>query len=758
MKRLLAILLLLVALPIRGAVGDPTISINPGGFDGYLWINGGATNGTQAWGVTTNKYTTSTTASLAFSITSPAYNANLTTNTGIRTSYAFGGVKLPGIDTLDTTNIAGITRVHFSLSMPIYADDVNITATGPAGIYSSSTATNVAFAGLAVTNNSTLPYFKVHAMHTTAPNQQMVGNSFRVSLAAFHNTAQKGLPVRGAKLIATGATSGAVVTMTETRWHVDFTRRHALPTGFIYFDVPTTGFTDGESVRFDYVVYPWYGSPSSVLDTRLNEFTDMGLNPRSFTNVCDRTRAVYSNAIAVVASGGSDTSTISTGDPTAVSSGNYFATIAGAINKLDEYNLANYGHNDAGGGIVYVRNGITTWPGGTISGAATTIPRACTTVKAYPGDTVTITTRSGTQDINDRVRFEDLRLEWSGSQTPFNNCEFLVYSNCYVSATAAGNIRNTVLTSATWWIERCTFGAWPQGLRAHVTETTSIMALGCTFTGAMPEYAPTHWIGSVKTVRDDALVFTDYSGMTTPWEGAIWYNAGIYGLNNAGTTVKIGDVHTYTNGMTWAQNIIEKTYYPSANAAASIGSTPTYNYTNLFLANGARFGERTAGFGYNDSGTNAWYRVGWAVLNDYSDLDGNKSDFFGGGGDPNRTGNWFLMYRCNAQGNFNPEVAVNSANGSFPPYNIGPGGFYRDPPRTNTMEFPGFRDRRSYDGTAAQGLGMGDYRLKSDSPQFRAGTKAVLPFDMNGRPRARRDGFDPPGPFVSGNVKRGGFF
>jgi hypothetical protein len=156
--------------------------------------------------------------------------------------------------------------------------------------------------------------------------------------------------------------------------------------------------------------------------------------------------------------------------------------------------------------------------------------------------------------------------------------------------------------------------------------------------------------------------------------------------------------------------------------------------------------------GYNDTGTNVAWRIGWQWANNYSDDYNNKSfdhgTTVGGGANTNRVGAEPLKHGVGYSGSIMGELANIGASGSFLPIVFaGVNSWY--PASTTDTNFAKFVQRGAYDGSGNSGIGNGNYRPATNSPLIGMPLRRLLPFGLGG---GARGSLDASGAFESGST------
>lgn len=759
--RITACILALLASALAGLGQTITgAEISTNGWQLILHVAGLNTNGTYSFGWATNRQPTGA-EKVALAVTSPGYNSLGQTTS--MTRFVFGTLQVrfpyPGQSfTAESTTGTGIT-IPMGLSDYVFSGDSGITLNLLSGLYSQGGSNTPSISGLAVTNGSLQAYPKVVANWSWPGYQRETGATMRLRAVGFAGQrpypfeAVAGRPLAAMKFVATPS-SGAAVTSVVSAMSIDRTLPDLLPTGEYLADIPLSGMTNGATIRCDFVAYPHIGDSNAVFDTTENLYTGATGLPKAITNLCDRLNT-YSDSIAIVAPTGNDTNgttTTTAGYPTHT---NFFLTHAKAAHAIKTNNAGLFGHDDVGGGIVLTKNGSYNWLGGGF--AYGNAPTANIIIADYPGDPgYTFTNASGFHDISDRIKI--VGATFTGNNEPLSGTDYIWLDSCTISNTSTlGFIGSCPST----WLTHCRVQTCTGGLRPPSTQHNRYQIRGSNLDGFSGSIIPGTFIGNVHPQRVGAGNFTlnsDIAGSATSSDFGIWYNNVIAGLQNSGSCVAWGQNTNNGKGFAIVQNVFVIT--TNGSSAVFNFGTSALNHTNLILAHNAFVGKRVAGFGYNDTGTNAAWRVLWTFLGNLIENGGWKTDTHDTGSG-NRVGNWPLMWGVGYRNNYHPSVNSSGAEapGSFVPYWMGLSSYHPGDGQslTNTIESIAFTMRASVGGT--NGVeGIGNWRLLSRSGAFRVShghpaglADFMVPWDLDGVYRGLSD---PSGPYVSGNPRK----
>lgn len=776
MKKFL-FLALLFPLYLKGAVGDTTIQIAQTGFDGYLYVNSGTTNGTFSFNVgTTNNgigtnYVISGQEKLIFTVQSPGNLPSGATSIVYRTVYGTFPVRFPwssgGAQNFPDVTISGSdAKARFALSSYIGSDDI-VTAELSAGVYMSSGATNNAASGLAVTNSSSQPYGQPDVNFSQPGEQKIQGSTVPIRLVGFSRWARQGEQLPYVQVIAAdehGVSNSVIV----TNMSLDTSLSEYLKSDDYIAEISTNGFTAGDRLRIDFIAKPWVGNAASTLDTTLNLFRAPG--PVAITNLFDP-GSNYAPGIAVVDPsfvGNDPNGQITNVSPSLVLTNHYFQSIGTAMAKMRAYNNVNGSptHNDPGGGRVCIRTVNTpnnNWMGGT-NGVTYGTSKVWVEVGLYPGDTGpwVITNRLNDRNPGHFAKLSDVKINGVvDPAVPFSATHALWFQRAVFDAAGATqpiqNCTNVYITDS--YVTN-----WPQGLKAVSSQNTSMRLLRniqldgfndrVVFFTAIGLYKLSTNGGNIMFSNDGAGAGF---GMPGP-DHQIFYNFYLAGLKQSASTIfSIGDTLSITNGLSIVQGVLE---YATNNIIPNVLflSTPnTLVFTNVNMQYVTVVGKR-GGLFYSDTGANIGYKTLSSVKWSNHEIPGFKTDDFVGSENGARIGNWPVIWGTDFFGNVWNHVPVDQAAGAFHQVFAGLNCYDSSGTLTNTFAWPRYVNRATYDGVTNAPVGGGNYRLLSDSPLFLPVRQTKkhdfgLKHALDGNNRGLSDG---PSPYADGNVIKSG--
>jgi hypothetical protein len=342
-------------------------------------------------------------------------------------------VTRPGFDASgNATTYTDAVQLNGKLRNPWSAGGAQNTLTADTGVLSQYVhAGDTLPAG--VTNSSTRAYPTPQACWTQHDCFNVTDTTFTVNLVVTHAYARNGRPVAAVRIIATqGVTTREVLVSSLT-----FQSWAATGLGVDTYQATFTSadFTAGAEITVNAIVFPWVG-PSYNLATQGNPAPNM----KNTVLRCYRVTPVF----AYISATGSDATGQASANA-ATAAGLPFLTINGALTTatrgIQAVNLATFGRNEVGGGVVR-------FPVGTSTIAKTgmnpiPVTTACVVYESInPADKATTiiensASTAGTQNVPGRVVFRNLTMRKNGD--------------------AVGLIRGAVATSGVTAFVNCTF-------------------------------------------------------------------------------------------------------------------------------------------------------------------------------------------------------------------------------------------------------------------------------------------------------------
>ena len=765
MRKTLLVFLLLVAREMFGASGDPLwVSVESDGSFADICFSGGfALWGTNVTPVTALGTNSSGISNCRIGLDSIGYTTNglatirhrgIFTTRPMRWNYGTAGqdahtvnyiCNVQGYDnTAHALSFTGPDLLcRFCLSDRILASDSNLVCAVDAGILPGSTAN----ANLTVSNLSTVISGMDNEVcgNWTWPGWRVVsGSTMRLRAMGFHPSATHGNPLACAIAVVSDE-HGNVVSNIQTSLSIDYGLPDALHFGEYLFDIPTAQFTNLDSIRCDFVMLPWVGDSATIRDTTLNTYSMPTTLPASITNVLDKTGLGYSTTIAVVDAGGSDSSgrASTNSDPTAISSGQYFLTIANAALACQGTNNSFFGHNDVGGATIYVRSTISNYTG---ANPTLNVGRAWAVLTNYPGDNVTLAGQVSGTKLGGKARIRGITIAASGAMFTTDN---LWFDRCTINASSTSLWNTDPLV----YITDCNITNCGQGLQAISggNNTAFPIIRGNNFDG-FGNANIQFWtcVGNIHpaTNAPGYRITGDILGQVSPMnEYGLLYNNYWGGLDNSGTSdVDIHHYSNYVHGVAILQNVFEITSWRTTQAGAVFCTTLSINYTNICIFNCDMLGWKSD-YGYNDLGVG--WRIGWRFRQNIWEDRATKCDNNLSPYDGSRTQNWQLVFGVGCRENVSTMMTNFNGAGNF--YNqAGYNEFNPQNSSQRTTNLTKFINRQANSGSSEGQVwpGGGDYHMVSE----------VLPakmlkmedwyfrYDLFG---AERSLFCRPGPFAS---------
>lgn len=693
-----------------------SVSINADGYSASITVEGLSTGGTYAFGIATKNDPTN--LKIVFSLTSEGYNNAGTLGTIARTVYGvpctapdIGAMRkaYPDHADPDETVSGSDVVIKIALSDFIYNDDISITVDVAAGWYTQDGNASLAANDLAVTNNSTLDYAKVIGAWAVPQRQVIVGTSIHVEFVAFHRAGSAGKPVACVKFTATDDHSHSVTTTVTTLAQSSDSLWGKI---LVYqADLDLSTFTDGDTPTVRAQAYPWVGDADSVLDT--NDGTYTFPTPK-YTDLGFRLDKVGDHGHTCVSSSGNDSTGTVYSSKSSAEAGNHFLTIAAALTALQSYNNTNAGHNDAGGGWIYLGEG--TWTLNSANGGTlvewVTITRMSTAAKA----STILQPAAANSAFPTFMRLYDITFSGSYYFRGYDtDCLFL--DSCACNTTGSLTIWQTPYSVC----RNCT-GTLALAFAPYSTSNT---AWGLVRGNA---FSDTH-----NGVHFCCLGNKNTGVSVRPTTSSTPLNdGGIYAFNrncpsSTARQFELATADNISHGFAIVQNVFER-HGSTTEPLMAISADGTSTTTNhIIMWNNTIAGAR-ANLGYNDGASGGPYaQTNWSIKNNIISNYNNKDDVFGT--NPDGYGAWPVGYRVGCSGN-HTRCSINDAwFGEFQ-------GLWAVKGTQAVPLDPLYVDDQSADGDNA---GNGDYHLTDSSPSLNLAHDMVLPYDYDGRDRSSVD-------------------
>lgn len=741
MTNIRVLLALIFAANLAGLTGNAAsitgVTILTNGVQAAITISGLSTNGTYAYGLGTNNTPELGDPRFILSASAPGYTNDAAAISVNRLIYGTGRARLPWpSDAIaDETYSNGAVTIKIWLSEDVYYGDTNLQVTLLSGLYTQGGTPSPAVTNLAVINNSVLTYPKAAAAWGQANYQVITNDQVWLSVLVEHGHANYGNIVGSVKITGTDGT--VTNSIYVNRSSVNFDTGDAEPVEEYAAWFPTDNFT-GTSVTFNFEVFPNIGDSASRV------YSGDGVNTGNTPNYAPQTWAndrlgTYGSMVARVAAGGSDTlgQVISRSSYDPENPPTAYATIAKAAASIAATNNLVYGRNDVGNGYIYLDSGSHVFTGG--SQTYGTTPTAWITIMPAPGvsrDSCIISSASGNLDISDRVHLYQLKI--TSTIATFNGVGALWLDECEIDS-ASGTPFGLINV---WYVTRNLWTRSAQGIRGSGLINTApalvrgnrIVQLASGSAGMCHIYT---FVGNYSTHSAFTAV-NKIAGQTAPIaQMPIFANNRILQINNAGgdTISWLKDPAIIASAV--SQNIFEKSFSNTGALGFFFAeSGDNYNARWLVIDGNAFLGERTGLF-YN-------WETSWGqitsifVRNNIFSVWGSKTDVTVPQASTNIY-NWAVHNGVNFSGNIDAAFTNMSAAGSLHNEFYGLNSIQAG---INPVNYLLFKNRQFTDATTNT-IGIGDYRVATNSPAVGLPRRWSRRFDIEGTPRLAND---PTGP------------
>lgn len=749
MKRHLSILLLFSA-SVFGATGDIIgLSIPDNGWQLYVYTENLATNKLFTLGFDTNGVATS--PKITLTVNSPGFDSTGATNVKTRTFYGTQRIRFPYPDNAfpDVTLDGSTTLIKVSLSDYIGRADVVTAYTIGAAFYDAGgTPNNANSGGLTVTNLSIQTYKKPVANMSWPWNERLTGSTMPLRQVGAHWSADR-IPLACIHNILTDE-SGDVASNLVSGLSFDSSLLGGLPQMEYFSTLDISSLTDGDLLVWRFRAFPLIGETTDIFDSQTDALQTTSTNTLPQNRPYLKKSGSYGGVAVVGTTDCCSSPAVSADgtDPTTISTNNYYLTGQAAISAVQSYNNSNYSHNDAGGGIIYYKAGVTAITTSSVNPGAM---ETWLTLQEYPGDTWVISAAgSSFTGSADKIKVVGAEVAITGSVTAFLNMEELWFDQCYLNTSGNGPWQTVKVIHVT----RCNIEGWTFGFKPFSAQETGLGVFrqndSTAINGLIREpqvLFGNKLIGAGTTTaiqQDDASRSASLPG---PDQAIYWGNF------IGGTSSELfrgGFAFTVTNGFYCLNTIFEGRV--ASQSALTFNSTGKAS-TNVFIANCLFRGVRNQWF-YNETGTNATVRNYCFGVNNIHDTVGDATDT-GAPVDGNRIGDWPVRWRVGHSGIIDL-VLTNMPVHGYPEFR----GLNSYKPASGQVTAAGvytrFVDDQGYVNDGGAG-GNGNYRLLSDSkmndPAYLR--RVIMPYDLE---RNNRGGWDPPGPYSSASPRKGGFF
>lgn len=740
-------------LPMCGlaASGDVTwATVETNGWVVRICVAGVSTNSAFDFGWSTNN---SGASKVQLTITSPGYDTNGVPTTRSRTVYATKQLRFPyGVNGQSTTNYINDVTVSGSdavircaLSDYVFQSDTIQNVSVAAGWY----ATNNPNAAVIATNSSTIAFPKTIGKWTWPNYDRITSNSYTLRCIAFNRFGQNGSPVAAVQFWATDA-HGYSVTNFVTKLSVDPAMGDAVPVCEFIANMDASSLTPGDIITNNFRAFPWIGDAHSVLDTSDGLYNSADPYYAPLFLLADQNNQ-YGTVSAVVdpntgtANGIATIAPLNTSSPPAP-----FQSISQAAHAIQTTNAIVYGHNDVSGGIIYL-HGSNAWTG-TSASPSSIRGKTWLTITNYPGEVATISTKSGSGNINGLIKIAGVTVSANNAFT-FSSVSNLWFDRCTFNVTNSG--ADLVDGPGFHWGTRCVVSNFDQGfLQQGVQNTVWALVRGTAIYGKCPASHSYCFIGNLRDATNRSSTFLGTSSASlprSPQQLIVAFNKLLKSDYETSTFLSFYGTTNCNDGAVFCQNLIESVNTNGGDGLFLVhGDSSTSFTTNIMVFNNTIVGGKYNS-AYDDLGSTPHFTSLWLEANNIIGDGNRKGDTFSGNTlDGNRNGNWpliygvgtvgdvWLEYSHGAPGKFLKEFAgLNSYQPPLTSLVQPPGG------NSNAFYFPAFVQDRTWDGT--NGFGDGDYHLTCASlVRYSMNTAFVLPFDIEGAPR---NSASPPGAY-----------
>lgn len=244
----------------------------------------------------------------------------------------------------------GVTlTVYFSLSEEVYQGSTITAAAAAAGYYGASQAGAINTR----VNASTRAYPKALWAWLNLPQERATGSGFNVEGVAYHRHAMNGRQVARVEFIAKDSQGTPNVAATQTASSTSlsaFQTKGQIAEAY-KAAIPLANLTQGDLCQVNVKVYPWIGDASSVLDLAVDGVAWPTANPQTPLRFLNDKTGGYGGAHAAVKAGAAG-GTVQSSYAAAV--GTPYPTINAALAAVQVWNNANKGHNDHSGATVWL--------------------------------------------------------------------------------------------------------------------------------------------------------------------------------------------------------------------------------------------------------------------------------------------------------------------------------------------------------------------------------------------------------------------
>lgn len=556
----------------------------------------------------------------------------------------------PNSTSLDVTNNGnGTLTARFILSEYIHTGDV-ITCTTLAAWYTGMQAET----SRPVINDLSIPYFTPCGTWIRHDREIINEATYTPKLVIGHAYARNRLAVRAVRFILTDQTGNSVQSALVTDTQLETYSASGLSAEFWGTPVSLATLNQGDLVTVDAIIYPWIGD-AFQLSVHGDVYPSQNLS--TLRIISNRTGA-YGTAYAYVSNTGNNTTGVVSATPATAEASPYL-TIAAAAAAISVFNNANFGRNNASGGVIRLEAGTyvhATFASVVVGEAPLQIEAAN---PANRNTTIYQFTTSVTNGFPDRIKLKDLRLQKgaAGSITFIDMNATLatianftcVTENCFwdintFAADAASAKAATVFRTGIYWSINDT-GAAGQCQLSGVSCKSTMLIGGNNFSSMGLASSVRQCVASKDVSGITALGLANASSGTTQCRGNIIAYSHIGRNDGSGSTVGTDGVSVGDRGFMILGSVIE--HFNNATTSPSVrlyGDSDITPVSNIHVQASTILGSRI-NFLYNDSGTASVKKYG-TVRNSIIWNYNNKADLFlhpTDGQNGNRRGAWGVV-------------------------------------------------------------------------------------------------------------------
>jgi hypothetical protein len=662
-------------------------------------------------------------------------------STGVITRAFYGTARVrqvhPNHALADERTDAGDTLVKFYLDKRIRNLDVITQARFESGWYGSANATTLT---TSITNNSTIGYKKPIVNVSEKPNTRLRSTTPTFHFVGGHHNGIDS-PLALIHCILTDE-SGDTVSNIVTQLNVDWTNwsGYGLPQAEYLWQPDISSLTQGDVLTLRYIAYAHLGD--AYFDSQADALPEPAgprVTPGNATFLYQPN--AYAGVAAVGTVGATPTVYPDGTDPATIPSNHYYGSGNAAGTACQTYNNANYGHNDAGGSVIYLRSTETAILESSVNlGSMETY----LTFQEYPGDSVVLNVAGGSSSgSSDKIEVVGCEVALAGNTTAFSGMDELSFDRCHLNTSGNGPWQNVKVIHGS----RNTFGLWSGGLIFFAGQNTAIgVWRQNNFNGMNGRViAPQVWLGNICTSPGGTSfrIATDDSSWPASLPGP---DRQIHWGNFIKSTATFPLTHVGAKRLTNGFLAVNCHYVGTdpntqSGALANLTGIPS---ANSWLINCAFVDIRNQYYYSGHPGTSPEYRDDCISVNCIFTVQGEATDIDILGNNGARGGplsDWLCRWRVDHFGNINWIIAGGPTHGD--PEFVGRNSYRPLPGNFTPSTYPKFRNTAGFDYVIKSEGGMHDNAYK---------LRRVLTHDLYAKPRGN---LDPPGAVVGGEKRKG---